>query len=116
MVFPVYDVLRELAPLAGRPLRGAVSSAPLALAAARVAAPDGERLIVANLRSRPLIARIGPLPGRPRLRRLTLAAVRERPCEPRPGSGAAGPEPADGVRLDLPLGGYELAILSWDGG
>jgi hypothetical protein len=111
MLFPVYDALADLSPLRGREILASSSSDPLAVETLRVRLDDGELLLIANLRAAARGVRVGPLGTAPRIRRITVAAVRENLRGPRALDLAwEGLASSDG-HATLELGPYEIAAL-----
>lgn len=114
MLFPVYHVLAELAPLSGLELLECHSSDPLGLAAIQIAAPPWILVLVANLTPRGTMIELGPAGADPGIRRLNADIVRRhlfasdglRDCWDTLDSGGAGP-------LELELSGYEVSVLRW---
>jgi hypothetical protein len=113
MLFPVYHLLAELAPLSGLELLECTSSEPLTVEAMQMASAQSRLVLVANLTPRPQRAGLSMIGRDAVIRRLNVEAVRRHLGE----SSREGWERAkigDGGRLELDLSGYEISILRWD--
>ncbi len=114
MLFPVYRVLAELAPLSGLELLECHSSHPLELEAIQIAAPPWVVVVVANLTPHRTKVELGPTGGDPAIRRLNAETVRRHMFatdglrerwDTLGGGGSAA--------LELDLSGFEVSVLRW---
>ncbi|HEY1515927.1 MAG TPA: hypothetical protein VGF91_05890 [Solirubrobacteraceae bacterium] len=114
MLFPIYHVLAELAPLSGLELLECHSPDPLELEAIQIAAPPWTLALVANLTPRGTMIELGPAGQHPEIRRLNADTIRRHlfatdglrdrwDTLDRGGSGT----------LELELSGYEVSVLRW---
>ena len=116
MLFPVYHVLAELAPLSGLELLECHSSDPLGIGAIQITAPPWVLVLVANLTPRGTMIELGPAGADPAIRRLNADTLRRHlfatdglrdRWDPLDGDGAG--------TLELELSGYEVSVLRWRG-
>jgi D-apionolactonase len=115
MLFPVYHLLAELAPLSGLELLECTSSEPLTVEAMQLASAQSRLVLVANVTPRPQRVGVSMIGRGAVIRRLTVEAVRAHLGENlRDGWNRA--QIGDGGRLELELSGYEISILRWDPG
>jgi D-apionolactonase len=113
MLFPVYHLLAELAPLSGLEMLECNSSHPLELEAIHIAAAGEVLLLVANLTPRAARAKLEPIGVDPEICRLNGDTVRRhvdtggaRECWSQLRGG-------DGGTVELALSPFEVSFLRW---
>jgi D-apionolactonase len=114
MLFPVYHLLAELAPLSGLELLECNSSHPLELEAIHIAVAGEVRLLVANMTPRAATAELRPIGVDPEIWRLNADTVRRHLFQAggvreRWNQLAGG----DGGVLELELSPFEISVLRW---
>jgi hypothetical protein len=114
MIFPVYHLLAELAPMSGCDMLDCRSSRPLELEAIQIAAPGAVVVLVANLAARPTKVVLEPVGADPVIRRLNAGTVRRHlfaadGLRDRWDSLGAG----GGGAVEIDLSGYEISVLRW---
>jgi hypothetical protein len=114
MLFPVYHLLAELAPLSEFELLECATSRPLELEAIQIAGPSDITALVANLLPRRATVELTPIPAGARIRRINTDTTRRQMS-----TAALGGERWDPVEagragtLELDLSGYEVSVLRW---
>jgi D-apionolactonase len=115
MIFPVYHLLAQLAPLSGLELLECHSSDPLAVQAVQIAAGAETVLaLVANLTPHRSAVELGPIGADAAIRRLNTDTVRRHMYATdglRDRWDALGTRAGEALELDL--SGYEISVLRW---